>query len=102
MTELKATATPTGTRVLIRVAYQDDGPGPFSVDPHAWSLVAIDGSEVFFGAPPAGGLTASSIVAGSGAQGTLEATAAATPDNLFVAYTDAAGTLQFLVPATAK
>ena len=100
VTDLQATTITAGTHVRITVSYRSNGPGDFSTDPRAWSLIAIDGTQAAFTAPASGGLVASSISAGASAGGTLEATVAAAADNLFVAYTDASGMIRFMVPAS--
>ena len=88
------------TSVTIEVTYENDGPGDIDIDLSAWTLIAGSGEDVAMQPTAQGGLAGTRLAPGATASGRLTATVQAPPNDAYVTYSDAAGTLVFIVPAS--
>jgi uncharacterized membrane protein len=96
--DLHATTTSSGTRVTARVSYHNDGPNAFVVDPSSWSLLTADGQNVALELTKSGPLEAGDLAPGARRGGGLQAVVSASPETIFLAYTDPNDALVFIVP----
>ncbi|HET7473296.1 MAG TPA: YibE/F family protein [Candidatus Limnocylindrales bacterium] len=98
---IKAARSSAGWLVSVEVEYEVEGPGSFTVDASAWSLITTAGEDVALDPSAEGGLRSGPLGEGQTRRGSLEGTVSSGPTETFATYTDVDGTVAFAIPVDA-